>query len=92
MTDQEARELIAYLENSRTTPSPEERMRRKIISRAHEMGWKTPEGKADIERIDNWCLNYGYLKKKLNQYTYNELPKLVTIFEEKVYKQFLSGL
>ena len=61
-----------------------ERMRKKIISLAHQMGWQVA-GKADMERIDNWCKKYGYLGKGLNAYKYNELPRLVrqmeTVFE-----------
>lgn len=94
MTDQEARDLISYLEGSKTAPDPADRMRKKIISMAREIGWemRTAKGKvADIERIKNWVLKYGYLKKPLNDYGINELPRLVTQFEQ-VYKDFLNML
>jgi len=62
------------------------------------MGWYTSppalssgEGakrKLDMRRVNNWCLKYGYLHKLLDEYTYEELPKLVTQFEE-VYKDML---
>jgi hypothetical protein len=32
----------------------------------------------DMERVNAWCVKHGYLHKKLNAYTYEELPKLVT--------------
>lgn len=91
MTDQEARDLISYLEGSKTTPDPADRMRKKVISMAREIGWeiRNNNGKvADMQRIRNWVTKYGYLKKPLNDYTANELPRLVTQFE-KVYQDFL---
>ena len=50
-----------------------------------------PKKKVDIERINNWCIKFGYLHKKLDEYTYEELPKLVSQFEE-VYKGHLKGV
>ena len=46
---------------------------------------------ADIDRINAWCEKYSYLKKKLDDYTYSELPKLVSQFQN-VYKSFLKTL
>jgi hypothetical protein len=94
MTEQEAKELVYYLENITTADDPANRMRKKIISMAREMGWelRTTTGKvADMQRIRNWVLKYGSLKKPLNDYTINELPRLVTQFEQ-VYKDFLNRL
>jgi hypothetical protein len=94
MTNQEAKELVHYLENINTADDPADRMRKKIISMAREMGWelRTATGKvADMERIKNWVTKYGYLKKPLNDYQINELPRLVTQFEQ-VYKDFLNRL
>jgi hypothetical protein len=61
-------------------------MRRKIISMGREMGWHTTDHrtgklKANMERVENWCQEYGYLHKGLNAYTFEELPKLVTQME-----------
>lgn len=62
--------------------SPENRQRRKILSICHEMGWKK-NGELDWERIENFLEKFGYLhKKKLNDYKPEELPKLVTQFEQ----------
>lgn len=93
LTVDEAQYLISYL---RSLPNKEadqaNRMRRKIISMAHEMGWHVLVGDrwvADLTRINNWMMKSSYLKKRLNDYKYNELPKLVTQFEA-VYKSFLK--
>jgi hypothetical protein len=91
LTSDEANALIKYLKSQDPDEIGAEKMRRKIISMAHEMGWKLPNSKADMERVDNWCVKYGFLHKKLNQYLYNELPKLVTQFES-VYQSFLKTL
>jgi hypothetical protein len=60
-------------------------MRRKIISMAREMGWhqRNADGRlvANMERVEQWCKDYGYLNKGLNAYTFEELPKLVTQME-----------
>ncbi|MBA9078961.1 hypothetical protein [Rufibacter quisquiliarum] len=66
-------------------------MRKKIISMAHKMRWQIDGTKVDIARIDAWCRKYGAPAKGFNDYTYNELPKLVTQFG-KVYKSYLEGL
>ena len=93
----EADALILHL-NSLTDGSPQsvmlkkgEQMRRHIIAMAHEMGWQKPDGKIDIERINNWCLGYGVEKKKLNDYKYEELPSLVSQFK-KVYQSYLRAI
>lgn len=62
--------------------TPEEKMRRKIISIAHEMNWKQPSGKADMSRINEFCLQRGHAHKTLNDYTKAELPTLITQFEK----------
>lgn len=70
-------------------------MRKKIIALAHQMGWSSihpASGNkiADMARINAWCEKYGYLHKKLNDYTVDELPKLVTQFVN-LYNSFLKG-
>lgn len=71
-----------------------------MIATAHEMGWikkKTvaqPDGslvqKNDYTDLHAWVEKYGYLKKPLKQYTYEELPTLVTAFR-KVYFAWLKN-
>lgn len=88
----EAADLIKYLKTLDPDEKMAERMRRKIIAYAHEMKWYKPGSeKVDMERLDNWCMKFSYLKKKLNQYLYRELPALITQFES-VYASFLKSI
>lgn len=93
LTKDEARAMLMKLNDLQPIDPAMARMKNKIFYYAHEMGWvkvnKAGKVVADGERVDNWCLNYSYLKKKLNNYTYKELPKLVSQFEA-VYKHFLK--
>lgn len=62
------------------------KMRRRILSMCYSAGWtrfdvKQMKQAADLARLDSWCIKYGYLHKHFNDYTYAELPKLVTQFE-----------
>ena len=69
-----------------------DRMRKSIIAKAHEMAWELHDGRIDMERVNNWCAKFGYIKKEcLNDYNYAELQKLVTQFD-KVYKSFLKDV
>jgi len=70
------------------------KMRRKIISMAYQIGWteRTPNGdKADMLRINGWCHKFGYLHKPLNDYALPELPRLVTQFEN-MYNDVVKGM
>jgi hypothetical protein len=96
LTKQQANELIRSLapktvSNNAHVQQAEacNTMRRKIISMAREMGWHTTcpytgKLKADMQRIENWCCTYGYLHKNLNQYTYQELPHLITQMQQVI--------
>jgi len=89
LTYPEAGALITYLK----TQEEGHKMRRKIISLAHEMGWKLPgTNKIDIAHINDWCKKYGFGKKQLNEYTVAELPRLVTQFQNGPYKYYISNL
>jgi hypothetical protein len=55
-----------------------QKMRRKIMSMVHELGWENPSGSIDYNRLNAWLLKFGYLHKELNSYTVQELPALVT--------------
>jgi len=62
------------------------KMRRRILSMCYSAGWtrfsvKDMKQAVDLARLDNWCIKYSYLNKPLNDYNYNELPKLVSQFE-----------
>lgn len=99
MTKAEAAALIGHLKSLDPTDRRSDKMRNKILSMAHEMGWNLsagfsmhekglPKSKIDMEHLNNWCVKSGYLHKKLDDYTYKELPRLVSQFEE-VYKSYL---
>ena len=42
-----------------------------------------------MDKVDNWCIRYGYLGMPLDLYEEHELPRLVTQFE-KAYKDYLK--
>lgn len=93
---QATQDIISHLENltgQTTAPrkKPGDDMRNKILSRAHEMNWELPDGKVDMERVNGWCVVYSGKKKKLNHFTVDELPTLVTQFE-RAYQSYLSGI
>jgi hypothetical protein len=92
MYREEARALIEHLKRLDNTAVVSDKMRKKLLSLAHEMDWRKEGTKSiDMDRINNWCIKYGYLHKKLDAYKHNELPKLLTQFEG-VYKDFISKL
>lgn len=92
MTGTEFAQMMVFLEGVSLRDDPRDRMRKKIISMAREMGWEVngADGKrADMDKIKNWVLKYGINKKPFNSYTATELPALVSQFE-KIYKDFLN--
>jgi hypothetical protein len=78
----EADILIKKLNTEKTADFDKgHKMRGKILSLAHELHWRIPgTTKVDFKRINDWCIKFGYLHKRLDHYTYEELPKLVTQF------------
>lgn len=69
---------------------PGDKMRKKMISLAAQMKWG--EKMSDIlTRLDKWCLDQKY-KKPLMQHNEAELSLLVTIFEQRVYADYLKYL
>lgn len=88
----EAKALIQHLQKGNPQAAAEDKMRKKILSIAHQMHWHKPgTTKLDYERINNWCTNYGHAHKKLDAYRYHELPKLVSQFEA-AYKHHLQTI
>ncbi|WP_149913511.1 hypothetical protein [Sphingobacterium cavernae] len=71
--------------------TPKEKMVRKILSMAHEMNWELQTGKVDMDRVNRWCVDYGYLHKEIDRYTESELPQLVSAFEN-MHLKHLKGL
>lgn len=92
---EEAVLMIRHLEQTDPNYAAIEKMRRKVLYYAHQMGWQkaSASGKlrVDMQRVDEWCKTYSYLKKPLNNYTYKELPKLLSQIEA-VYKSVLNKL
>lgn len=90
----EMNELLTHLDNklkeakNESQPKPGsvqkmDRMRKRILSMCYSIGWTryNPEKRrqeVDMDRLEAWLLKYGYLHKPLNDYTYMELPALVT--------------
>lgn len=88
-----SRQIDAH--NSNWQNSPENQMRRKIIALFYKMGYRVTTigyqhpSKADMTAIKVWVMKYGYLHKDLNEYTVEELPKLVTQVEE-IYRKHME--
>lgn len=102
LTMQEASELIGFLTNSQKDMNVSSKLMKKLFAMAFEMGWCPaekvigPDGqikeKRNYSRLHAWVEKYGFAKKPLRSYTYNELPKLVSVFEEKIYNPYISNL
>jgi hypothetical protein len=73
----EAIALISFLSSGSAKFDPRDKMRKKILSMFHEMGYKK-EGELDLEHVKTTIEKYGYLHKPLNDYQKNELPKLIS--------------
>ncbi len=91
LTDPEIMRLIRDLEKGFKELDRADKMRKKIISQAHEMGWELPSGKIDMDMINAWCVKYGFKHKPLNSYSYKELPVLVTQFDN-MYNDYLKAI
>lgn len=89
--DNEMLAVIDELEREFGVEDKCDEMRKKIISYAHQMFWQLPGEKADMARIERWCVEQGPYKKGLNKHDITELPKLVSVFE-KVYKHYMSKI
>ena len=88
----EMAELIEHLQ-SLVNSSPEQqkasKMRKKIMSIFHELNWETKGGQLDYGRINGWMTKSSYLHKFLNDYTVQELPRLVTQVDTMLKKQMV---
>lgn len=103
---EEAKELLMTFNDSLKQDQAEkeaiDKMVRKLIAKAYEMGWIKTYTKADAKgelkqvkdysSLYQWVNKYGYLKKDLKKYTYKELPKLLSQFEFGPYKDYISKL
>ena len=102
LTFPEAKELVSALMKIQPAKKidkddPCHKMRGKILSHAHTLGWHkkdkdgitirdpaTQKPKIDFDRVNEWCTKFGYLHKRIDKYTYSELPTLVSQFENVV--------
>jgi hypothetical protein len=85
--EQKLRQATRDVSPKRQAALKMDRMKKRIFSICYTIGWTTidPEKNrhiVDQERLRAWMLKYGYLHKELNDYTYLELPPLVTQFEQ----------
>lgn len=92
LTHTETMELVTYLRQlTGQSANPCDKMRRRILSIAHEMHWELPDGRVDMERLNNWLLKYSAPKKALDGLSYNELTQLVSQMDN-VLRDFLKGI
>lgn len=71
--------------------TPENKMRRKIIGYFKSMHYTTTDGKADMNRINDWCVKYSLTHKRLNENDRAELVKIVGQVD-RVYKSFIQSV
>ncbi len=98
----EAKELIDHLLATKKDVNVSSGLMKKLFAMAFEMGWCPEEElvmadgsikrRKNYSRLHGWVEKYGYLKKPLRQYSYNELPKLVSIFEINIYNPYIQNL
>jgi hypothetical protein len=105
LQEREVDELIRFLQayslggkqiDYKTNFQKGDKMRKRILSLCYEYGWtkwNNAKGRetVDFEKLNGWMIKYSYLHKRLNQYSYSELPALVTQFES-VIKSFLNSI
>ena len=68
-----------------------DKKRKLLIRYAHQMGWEQADGKADMNRLNGWCINYGQFHKPLMEHTSTELSK-IAVQLEKAYKDYLKSV
>lgn len=88
LTDKEGLSIIEDISKMFPTNAPD-RMRKKVIALFRSMGVET-QGKADMVKIDDWCVQYGHKHRPLNDYRVKELPKLISQVQ-KVYEDWLKN-
>ncbi|MEQ8685486.1 MAG: hypothetical protein RIE86_09340 [Imperialibacter sp.] len=85
ITSVEASRMIQQLKGA-PKETPEDKMKRKIISMAHTIGWELPGGRIDMPAVDSWCKRYGQYHKPLDEHNILELPHLVSQFQSGPFK------
>ena len=102
MSHEEAWKMVGDLKREQAGDNPTNKTMSKLFALAIEIGWcplvtlTTPKGglkqQRDYSRLHAWAEKFGYLKKPLRQYNEKELPKLVSIFETKIYNEYIQNL
>lgn len=71
---------------------PGHKMRRKVISIARELGWfERNSGKFEIGLLNSFLVKYGFGHKTLNEYNYEELPRLISQMEKIQVKDYVTA-
>lgn len=95
LTDGEYREMMLRLSRlneparKEFVPKPGDQMRKKMLSICSKMH-PTENTEQLLKRLNDWCLKQTY-KKPLMKHDVGELSLLVTLYEQKVYADFLTG-
>lgn len=99
LTHDEAAELLRSLNDYKPKEDPRDKMIRSIIAMAREMGVVSRESrvgtngviewKSNYDKLNEWMLTKSTCKKPLREYTYAELPKLVTQYRA-IYMSWLK--
>ncbi|MBD3748963.1 MAG: hypothetical protein IE931_05660 [Sphingobacteriales bacterium] len=89
--DAEVLAIIASIEAHFKGQDKADVMRKKILAFAHQMRWELPNGAVDMDKVNAFCLNHGYLHKPLNDYSEKELPILINQVE-KARDHFISKI
>ena len=92
---EEARMMISHLEDQKSPSLAKkqqdadagQRMRRKIISIAHQLGWTDLKtGKVDMNRLNSFLVQRGAVRgpkiKTINDYNNRDLSVIVTQFQQ----------
>lgn len=85
LTEAEAQTVISTLNDKAN------KVRRKMMAVARNMKWGATHNEV-LKALDGWCLNRTAYKKHLMRMTMEELTKVCTILETKVYPDYLKGL
>ncbi|MCO5230164.1 MAG: hypothetical protein M9958_03310 [Chitinophagales bacterium] len=70
------RQLNSLLGNSSYQEDKKQRMRRKVVATLCQCGYVI-DGKADMERINGWCISHGVEHCPLNKYSLKGLQTLI---------------
>lgn len=100
LTGEEAAILLQYLnaEKNKTQESID-LMIRKLFAMAYDLRWIEKkvevtstgiQSKKDFSTVYDWVKKFGYLSKDLKEYKQNELPKLISQFEQGPYSYYLK--